>query len=66
MTTIEKLVNEAHNVFSKTSVFEVIDQDKTTAISFLNSVYNFPDPKLIDRYLEILARLRPLVGNGQC
>ncbi len=62
MSKINKLVKKAHRVFNKTSVFEVIDKDRVTATSFLNKVYNFPDPKSIDRYLEILARLKPSVG----
>jgi len=62
MSKIKKLVKKAHRVFSKTSVFEVIDKDRVAATSFLNEVYKYPDPNSIDRYLEILARLKPIVG----
>ncbi len=62
MAPIKKLVSEAHQIFDQTSVFEVIDRDRSSAVAFLNEAYKFPHPESINRYLEVLSRLKLLVG----
>jgi len=55
---IEKLVDEAHKIFNKTSVFEVVDLDNNPARDFLNEAYYNPGPEVIDRYLCVIEKLR--------
>jgi hypothetical protein len=55
---IEILVNEAHRIFNKTSVFDVIDLEKNSARDFLNDAYNNPAPELLNRYLDVIEKLR--------
>ena len=55
---IEKLVDEAHAIFSATSIYEVIDLDEQAARSFLVKAYGDPKPALIDQYLEVIDKLR--------
>ena len=39
---IDYWVNKAHNIFNKTSIFEVVDLDNKLAKKFLNEVYGNP------------------------
>jgi hypothetical protein len=55
--TIEKLIDEAHSIFSATSIFEVIDLDKQAAIDFLSKTYDNPEAESIDRYLGVVDQL---------
>lgn len=54
---IDYWVNKAHNIFNKTSIFEVADLDNELAKEFLNEVYGNPKTELIDQYLEIVNRI---------
>lgn len=55
---IEFLVNEAHNIFNKTSIFEVVDLNKELAKEFLDEAYGNPNGELIDRYLDLVKKLK--------
>jgi len=56
--TISKLIDEANAIFNPTLVHEVSDLDKQAAKDFLNEVYDTPGAEIIDRYLEVVERLR--------
>ncbi len=55
---IEILVDEAHEIFNKTSIFEVADLDIGSAKEFLNEAYDNPGPELVERYLDVLEKIR--------
>lgn len=63
MDTIEQLVNEAYTIFGLTSVFEVIDRDDQEARDFLNRTYINPPADEVDKYLALIAQLRPYVSS---
>jgi hypothetical protein len=55
---IEFLVDQAHKIFNRTSIYEVSDLlNRQAAIDFLNDRYSNPDPELINRYLAIVDQL---------
>ncbi|TKB25989.1 hypothetical protein FCL47_12960 [Desulfopila sp. IMCC35006] len=55
---IEELVDKAHAIFNGTSIHEVIDLDQQAARAFLMKAYSNPDTTLIDKYLDVVAKLR--------
>jgi hypothetical protein len=56
---ISELVEEAHAIFNATTVSEVMDmRDRKSQEDFLNKIYNNPEPEAIDRYLDVVKRLR--------
>lgn len=55
---IEQIVDQAHKIFNKTSVLEVIDMDGDSARDFLNKAYGHPEPAIIDLYLDVIEMLR--------
>ena len=62
---IEIFVEQAHRLFGKTSVFEVIDlPTKQEAINLLVEFYGMVDVGKVDLYLLILDRLRVEMGEG--
>jgi len=62
---ISELVEEAHAIFSATTVTEVMDmRDRQSQEDFLNKNYNNPDPEAIDRYLDVVRRLDMEVSAG--
>ena len=63
MDRIDILIDEAHEIFNQTSVFEAIDHSREYAIEFLNEHYKNPPQEQIDKYLSILKELKPLVGG---
>lgn len=64
MDKIKKYVDQAHKIFSDTSVFEfeVFDSDRQIAVNFLNQTYNHPGDEAIDRYLGVVSKLQKLIG----
>ncbi len=52
------LVEEAHEIFSATSVIEVINLDKPSAQEVLNKAYGNPGTENIDRYIDVIERLK--------
>ncbi len=52
------LVEEAHEIFSATSVSEVLNLDKPAARKVLNKMYNNHETENIDRYLNVIERLK--------
>lgn len=66
MAKIKKYVDQAHKIFNDTSVFEfeVFDSDRQTAIDFLNKTYGNPGDEVIDRYLEVVSKLRRVIEGG--
>ena len=55
---VEALVIEAHQIFGMTSIYEVMDLDRDTAIKTLAEFYGPADQDKIDKYLSILDELR--------
>jgi len=55
---IKNLVDQAHQIFSLKSLFEVIDMDRSAATSTLSQFYEYADGQDIDNYLSILNLLR--------
>ncbi len=52
------LVEEAHEIFSATSVIEVINLDKPSAKEVLNKAYGNPGTENVDRYIDVIERLK--------
>ena len=56
---IEKLVEQAHILFGKTSIFEVFDlPSRQEVIQTLTEFYGPVDVGRVDRYIAILDKLR--------
>ena len=52
---VEVLIEEAHRIFGKTSIYEVIDiEDREAAIATLVEFYGPVDDYDVDRYFAIL------------
>ncbi len=45
-------------IFNATSVLEALNLDKVAARKVLNKMYNNPDTQNIDRYLNVIKRLK--------
>ena len=61
MKTIDKIcdiVEEAHEIFSTTSIMDVIDLDKSAAQKMLIQQYGNSGKENIDRFLELIDRLK--------
>ncbi len=58
---IHQLINEAHDIFDQTSIFDIIENDRPTAIELLNEAYDNPSHEKVDRYLKVIERLRHYV-----
>jgi hypothetical protein len=55
---IYNLIEEAHDIFNKTSIYEVIDLvNEQAAKDFLKENYNNPDENSIDQYLGIVREI---------
>jgi hypothetical protein len=55
---IEYLVDQAHKIFNRTSIYEVCDLlNRQAAVDFLNDQYSNPDPELINHYLALIDQL---------
>ena len=52
--SLEELVGKAHEVFSKTSIFDVVDLDRATALFRLIDEFGPPDVERINRYFAVL------------
>ena len=58
MDRIDYLVDQAHRIFSLTSIYEVCDLlNKQAAVDFINDRYSNPDPELVNRYLALVDQL---------
>lgn len=55
---IEELVTQAHTYFNQTLTAEVVDMDYESAVAYLNKHYDFPSPKLVEKYLAVVEKLR--------
>ena len=66
MDQIDFLIDRAHRLFGETSVFEVIDlPSREEVIATLISFYGPVDFAKVDRYLDILGRLRREIGGNE-
>ena len=62
---ISELVEEAHAIFNATTVSEVMDmRDRQSQEDFLNKVYCCPEFEKINRYLDVVRRLRCATYGG--
>jgi hypothetical protein len=58
---IHDLINEAHTIFNKTSIFEVIDLvNEQAAKDFLKKEYDNPDDNSIAQYLSIVNEINTI------
>ena len=58
---IEMLVEQAHRLFDKTSIFEVFDlPSRQEVINTLFELYGPVEVGRVDQYLEVLNRIRSL------
>lgn len=58
---INDLVNEAHDIFNKTSIFDVIDLvNEQAAKDFLRKEYDNPDENSIAQYLSIVNEIKAI------
>lgn len=58
---IHDLVNEAHDIFNKTSIFDVIDLvNEQAAKDFLRKEYDNPDENSIAQYLSIVNEINAI------
>ena len=55
---IDKLIEEAHTIYPETSIYEVLDADRDTAILRLSVYYGLPDMEKMERYFAILDEVR--------
>lgn len=56
---IEGLIEQAHGIFGKTSIYEVVDiEDRQTAIKTLVEFYSPVRKDDLDKYLSIIDQLR--------
>jgi hypothetical protein len=61
---IDKLIEEAHDIFPDTSIYEVMDVDRDAAILRLSVYYGLPDMEKVERYLAILGEVRNWEDRG--
>lgn len=54
---IDNLVAQAHQIFGKTSIFEVMDLDREAAIKVLTEYYGPPDTLQLEQYFSILDQI---------
>ncbi len=55
---VERLIEDAHQVFNQTSIYEVMDLDPVTAIMTLVDYYGPTHKDNLVKYLSILDQLR--------
>jgi hypothetical protein len=55
---IENLVKQAHQIFGKISIYEVIDLDRESAAKILTEHYGPTDEQQMEKYFSILDQLR--------
>lgn len=55
---IENLVEEAHKLFNKTSIHEVIDLSREEALNFLVGNYGPIDMDRFNNYMILLAQIK--------
>lgn len=56
---LEELIKKAHAICNRTSIFEVMDLDRTTAFMRLINEYGPPaDRERLEQYLSILDEIR--------
>lgn len=61
---VDLLIDNAHNIFNATSIYDVIDLDnRQEAETFLIKRYNNPDKISINRYLDIVEKIRNFLNN---
>lgn len=58
---IYDLIQEAHDIFNRTSIYEVIDLvNEQAAKEFLRENYNNPDENAINQYLGIVHEINSI------
>lgn len=63
MDDLEKLVNDAHDLFGDYSIFEVIDLNRPVANELMKEIYGpGVDQARVKRYFDVLGKLRTWVG----
>ena len=55
---LEDLIWQAHALYGKTSIFEVMDVDRNAAIERMIEIYGPADLERIERYFAVLDRIR--------
>jgi len=58
---LEDLINQAHDIFGESSIYEVFDFDnREEAIEVLSEFYDPLDMEKVERYFAILDQIRSL------
>jgi hypothetical protein len=58
---LEDLINQAHDIFGESSIYEVLDlDDREEAIEVLSEYYAPLDMDKVERYFTILDQIRSL------
>lgn len=55
---IEKLIKQAHQIFGKNSIYDVMDLDREEAIELLKKYYEQPTEQQLEKYFAILDIIR--------
>ena len=57
---LEGLINQAHDIFGESSIYEVFDLDRKEAIEVLYEFYGLLDMDKVEKYFSILDQIRAL------
>lgn len=57
---LEDLIDQAHDIFGKSSIYEVFDLDRKEAIEVLFDFYGLLDMDKVERYFSILEQIRAI------
>lgn len=55
---IEKLIKQAHQIFGKNSIYDVMDLGREEAIELLKEYYEQPTEQQLEKYFTILDIIR--------
>lgn len=59
--TLDQLIDEAHQYFDQSSIFEVIDINECSAREFLTQKYRNPDAQRVNNYLKVINKLKRML-----
>ncbi len=55
---LEDLIRQAHSLYGKNSVFEVIDADRNAVVDWMIEMFGPPDKGKLENYFLILDQIR--------
>ena len=60
---LEDLIDQAHGIFGKSSIYEIFDLDREEVIEVLFDYYGLLDMDKVERYFSILEQIRAIEQN---